>query len=94
MSVILIFGTFLAAQWWRPHASTAGVLGLIPGQGEQRGREGPTCQVVWQKKKKKNYADFFFSFIFILAIKFKFMIQDSKGTKGYPFFLPPLSPGA
>ena len=42
----LLCGTFLAVQWLRPRAFTAGGMGLIPG----RGTKIPHA-VQWQKKK-------------------------------------------
>ena len=41
-------GTSLVVQWLRPHASTTGGKGSIPGQGSF------TCCVVWPKKERKQ----------------------------------------
>lgn len=41
-------GNFLATQWLRPHASTAGGTSLIPGQGTK------VLHVIWGGKKKKS----------------------------------------
>ena len=45
----LTWGTSLAVQWLRLHASTAGGMGSIPGLGSD-----PVCHVVQTKKKKRE----------------------------------------
>ena len=47
---LAVWGTSLAVQWLRLHASTAGGMGSIPGQGTKF----PTCMLRGAAKKKKK----------------------------------------
>ena len=45
------YETSLVVQWLRPHASTAGVMGSIPGQGTK------IPHAMWRSQKKKKRKD-------------------------------------
>ena len=46
---VVLIGNSLAVQWLGLHASAAGDMGLIPGQGTKI-----PCLTVWPKRKKKE----------------------------------------
>lgn len=55
-------GTFLAAQWLRPHSSTAGGAGPIPGEGAEiphavRGKKIKNKILKIDKIKRLKYID-------------------------------------
>ena len=59
-----LFRTSLVVQWLRVSASTAGVVGLIPGWGSS------ACHVVWPKKKKKKIRAIHIFCLFYLVLVF------------------------
>ena len=64
------FGTSLAVQWLRLHASTARSLGLIPGQGTK------ISHAKWQEQKKKNFLNW-------VKMKMQHIKKKNKREKGW-----------